>query len=464
MRSPNWIFLFSLSRLIIANPYGHIYNDSVEKYIKCNGTASIYVSHSDYYQFSSMCLLPDANSDKYSLLNSVKPFYFARMSLREVNNLSLETQIIPNSIISKNTYINLLEIPCIKDEYSNLIKGNKFEIQEKKTLFLTNLINCQKLYKTELHNYKNSIWAVSKFTNLIKLSDSLYNIDNRTFTFRIPDDDKLQENVGYGTAIFYGTSINRMYLEQFFPEIVLSSVTIKYPVEKAKTLFSSNDSLCYCSYFYVQPTDSIWEQPDYVNCQVLIPQGLVVHIINPKKNILLFSIVCHHIFKQPNKREPFSWSTNVIYYNSSQNIDSGYSKAENKPEPENLELNPQEWPFCGIWEYEEYGTKQYFKIIKEENKLKFLIGSLYNGDIIWDNQPFLKNTDGIYLKRFGNQLKANFISSNFYPTHGKEFSYKISLDKKSKDILLYSVYSSIRGENKIKEAKRISSDLGHSNY
>jgi len=117
--------------------------------------------------------------------------------------------------------------------------------------------------------------------------------------------------------------------------------------------------------------------------------------------------------------------------------------------------NPLTATFCGIWEYDENGVKNYLKITKEESgRIKFFRGYKDEGQISW-TEPMLKNTDAIYLKPSNGKLTGEFVSSNLYATHGEEFTYKITLDAKSNNKLIYSVYSSIRGETDEREATKI---------
>jgi len=113
--------------------------------------------------------------------------------------------------------------------------------------------------------------------------------------------------------------------------------------------------------------------------------------------------------------------------------------------------------FCGIWKYEtKYEGKSYLRIVKEgKGKFRFFTGYKYEGKIVWQD-PMLKNASGIYLKPSDGKLKGKFISSNFYATHGKDFTYKITLELKSDNKLLYSVWSSIEGETVTAEATKIS--------
>jgi hypothetical protein len=111
--------------------------------------------------------------------------------------------------------------------------------------------------------------------------------------------------------------------------------------------------------------------------------------------------------------------------------------------------------YCGIWEYDENGAKNYLKITKEKSgRFRFDEGYKYEGKICW-METMIENADGIYLKLTDGKLKGEFVSSNFRPTHGMEFLYKITLDFKSNNKLFYSIWSEIRGETDEYEAIRI---------
>jgi hypothetical protein len=120
--------------------------------------------------------------------------------------------------------------------------------------------------------------------------------------------------------------------------------------------------------------------------------------------------------------------------------------------------------FCGVWEYTENGSKSYLKITQHgSGKFKFDKGYLYQGKIIW-TPPSIKTSPGKYrtssinLRLINGKLTGKFVSSNFYATHSQDFTYKITLDLKSDNNLLYSVYCSIRGgETEVKEATKINS-------
>jgi hypothetical protein len=111
--------------------------------------------------------------------------------------------------------------------------------------------------------------------------------------------------------------------------------------------------------------------------------------------------------------------------------------------------------FCGTWEYKEYGSKTFFKITNNHTgQFTFMPGCQYEGKINWQ-MPVIKEADSIYLKYSAGKLKGEFISSNFCATHGEEFTYKITIGFKSKNKLLYSIYSSNGGAPRENEAVRI---------
>uniref|UniRef100_C6DZB4 DZANK-type domain-containing protein n=1 Tax=Geobacter sp. (strain M21) TaxID=443144 RepID=C6DZB4_GEOSM len=112
--------------------------------------------------------------------------------------------------------------------------------------------------------------------------------------------------------------------------------------------------------------------------------------------------------------------------------------------------------YCGIWEYDQYGSKSYFKITDVgKGKYRFSPGYKYEGKYVW-NDPILTNAKGIYLKYGNGKLKGKFISANFYATHGQYFTYRITLNLRSDDKVTYSVHSTIRDETDISEATKIS--------
>jgi WD40 repeat protein len=109
--------------------------------------------------------------------------------------------------------------------------------------------------------------------------------------------------------------------------------------------------------------------------------------------------------------------------------------------------------FCGVWEYEDYGSKRYLKISQAgAGKFKLIEGGEYEkgGEIIWFE------VGDIYLKLINGRLTATFVSINFRPTHGHEFTYKITCELKSNNKLHYSVSIKGRAEIDKHEATKIS--------
>ncbi len=115
--------------------------------------------------------------------------------------------------------------------------------------------------------------------------------------------------------------------------------------------------------------------------------------------------------------------------------------------------------FSGIWEYDydNYGNKNYLKITKEKNgKYKLLTGYKYEGEIIW-MQTVYGNADGIYLQFQNEKLQGEFVSPNFYATHGQEFNFRVTLDPIADNRMIYNIWCSIRGgETEKREAIKIS--------
>lgn len=121
--------------------------------------------------------------------------------------------------------------------------------------------------------------------------------------------------------------------------------------------------------------------------------------------------------------------------------------------------NPLTIKYCGTWEYEDKyasGQKMYLKITKDKpGQFRFERGYKYKGDMIW-NEIYIENGSGIYLRPSKDKLKGEFVSGNFYATHGQPFTYKITFDIKSDNKMLYSVFSSIRGETDKYEVTKVS--------
>jgi len=121
--------------------------------------------------------------------------------------------------------------------------------------------------------------------------------------------------------------------------------------------------------------------------------------------------------------------------------------------------NPLTTKYIGTWEYEDKyspGRKTYLKITKQALGIyKFERGYIYQGNIIW-MEPSIENANGIFLKPLNGKLKGEFVSGNFYATHGMNFNYKITLDIKPNNKMVYSVFSSIRGETDKYDATKMS--------
>jgi len=118
--------------------------------------------------------------------------------------------------------------------------------------------------------------------------------------------------------------------------------------------------------------------------------------------------------------------------------------------------------FCGTWEYIEKnypgdtGRKKYLKIAKAgTGKFRLSLGFEYQGRINWATDAInVKGSDGIYLRPVNRSLVARFVSSNFQATHGMEFTYRVTCTLQANSKMLYSVWSSIRGETEKHQATR----------
>lgn len=124
---------------------------------------------------------------------------------------------------------------------------------------------------------------------------------------------------------------------------------------------------------------------------------------------------------------------------------------------------PDTLKFCGIWLYNGAGkfmesSKDYLKIGQAgAGRFKLTKGFEYpKGKISWADGIAVRNADGIYLRPKNGNLMGRFVSPNFYATHGAEFTYEITCELKSSGKLVYSVWSSIRGETERREAAKIS--------
>jgi len=109
--------------------------------------------------------------------------------------------------------------------------------------------------------------------------------------------------------------------------------------------------------------------------------------------------------------------------------------------------------FCGIWQYDDSGTKSYLKITREGlTKFKFVTGYDKNGQIKWI-EIVVSNAAGVYLKPVNGKLVGRFRSFNFHA--GKEITYKVTIQYKTKDEILYSIWSSIPDKTDRYEATKI---------
>lgn len=119
---------------------------------------------------------------------------------------------------------------------------------------------------------------------------------------------------------------------------------------------------------------------------------------------------------------------------------------------------PAACTFCGKWEYNEEGSKQYLKITHAGmGRFKLVEGIDSGGEIMWLDEIMIRNADGIYLRIINGKLIGRFVSANFRATHGHEFTYKITCELKSNGRLLYSVWSQLGlGKTVKREATKIS--------
>jgi hypothetical protein len=102
--------------------------------------------------------------------------------------------------------------------------------------------------------------------------------------------------------------------------------------------------------------------------------------------------------------------------------------------------------FCGYWRYlGSYGDTNYFNIRQgTSNKFIFTTCIKYQGIISLMPSMLDKGKD-IILSLKGKKLVGVFGSYNFYATHGELYKYKITIEWKSENKILYSIYCSIRG-------------------
>lgn len=112
--------------------------------------------------------------------------------------------------------------------------------------------------------------------------------------------------------------------------------------------------------------------------------------------------------------------------------------------------------FCGVWEYERGGGKEYLRVVREgQDSFKLFQVDKDKGKFVLV-ETMLKNAKDIYLKPSKRKLQGKFVSSNFYPSHGGDVTYKITLEMKSDNKLLYSVWSDIRRVTDKFEATKVS--------
>lgn len=112
--------------------------------------------------------------------------------------------------------------------------------------------------------------------------------------------------------------------------------------------------------------------------------------------------------------------------------------------------------FVGIWQYhnDQYPdtTMHYLKITKVgKDKYKLIEGvkeknSPISPDIIWNDKKSWAEFPDIYLILSNGKLKGQFISGVFRATHGIDFKWKITLEIKSDDKMVYSVRGEKKGE------------------
>lgn len=119
----------------------------------------------------------------------------------------------------------------------------------------------------------------------------------------------------------------------------------------------------------------------------------------------------------------------------------GQTSKKTKYTPAN-ERSSDTCKFCGIWEYWELESKNYLKITRASaGKFRLITGfGGLNGQINWQEETtIINNADGIYLKSVQGKLVGRFVSINFRPTRGNEFTYKITCELKSSSKMVYTV-------------------------
>ncbi len=115
--------------------------------------------------------------------------------------------------------------------------------------------------------------------------------------------------------------------------------------------------------------------------------------------------------------------------------------------------------FLGIWEYPDTDSKEptnYLKIIRiNAHQFRLIEGhkNWYVNDkdkIRWFDRrqdTFEPEPPMIYLQPSEGKLVGQFVSGAFRPTHGEDFTYRLTLEKKSPNTLRYSVWLSDDGKD-----------------
>ncbi len=130
--------------------------------------------------------------------------------------------------------------------------------------------------------------------------------------------------------------------------------------------------------------------------------------------------------------------------------------------------------FLGIWEYPDTDSKEptnYLKVIRiSAHKFRLIEGykNWYVNDkdkIRWfdrSQDTFEPEPPIIYLQPSEGKLVGQFVSGNFRPTHGVDFTYRVTLEKESPNTLRYSVWLSGNGKDgrtETFEATKVAGDV-----
>jgi hypothetical protein len=110
--------------------------------------------------------------------------------------------------------------------------------------------------------------------------------------------------------------------------------------------------------------------------------------------------------------------------------------------------------FSGTWAYDDHGSTSYFRVSRAGSRFRFELRYKYEGKFS-SAALMVKGADGVYLQPVDGELKGEFISGNFYATHGEDFTYRVTLAAETNEKLSYSVYSSIDQVTKKVEATKI---------